>query len=145
MNSIAARNRQLQVVLRWSMVAVGLLTYNLVHLFSYLNDAIRAERHPSVASVEVPDSAAMWGFSVFFALFLVPALLSLRRGRLSAALGGLIGGALVGIYTVVGLYHGVHDGTGYLAFAAIVAVTIPGTVAIRSSWGLCVSTSDYVD
>ncbi|RQV08983.1 hypothetical protein DF047_13610 [Burkholderia cenocepacia] len=85
----------------------------------------------------------MWGFSIFFALFLMPALLSLRSGKVSAALGGLIGGALVGIYTAVGIYHGVHDGGGYLALVAIVAVMIPGGIAIASSWGLCVSAGAY--
>ncbi|MDN7754846.1 hypothetical protein [Burkholderia gladioli] len=145
MISIPAKNRQLQVAVRWSLVAVGLLTYNLVHLFSYMNDAIREERHSSLSRVEVPDAAAMWGFSVFFALFVVPGLLSLRKGRWSAALGGLVGGVLVAIYTAVGLYHGIHDGTGYLAFVAIVAVTVPGALAIRGSWGFCVSTRDDVD
>lgn len=143
MNLTPAKNRQIQVVLRWSIVAVGLLTYNLVHLFSYINDVVRAVRHSSISNVEVVDSSAMWGFSIFFALFLMPALLSLRSGKLSAAFGGLIGGALVGIYTAVGIYHGVYGGAGYLALVAIVAVMIPGGIAIASSWGLCVSADAY--
>lgn len=121
---------------KWGAASFGVLSYNVLHFFSYMSDAFRAQRDPTIAPVEVFDAGAMWGLGIFLALLVLPILLPLSRAKFFVVVGALIGGLIGGVYTMVGLYHGIHDDAGYLAVAVIVSVIAPSVIAVRSSWGL---------
>lgn len=122
---------------KWGAASFGVLSYNVLHFFSYMSDAFRSQRDPAIARVEVFDAGAMWGFGISLALVVLPILLPLNRAKFFVVVGALIGGLIGGVHTMVGLYHGIHDGAGYLAVAAIVSVSTPSVIAIRSSRDSC--------
>ncbi|MGX9936613.1 hypothetical protein ACVFVO_14585 [Advenella kashmirensis] len=121
----------------WTLVALGLLLHNVLHIFSYVAELARVTRDASPFKQEVFEAGALWGYAISLTLIVLPALLSFcgkSKGNAWAAL--LLGVVLVFMHASAGWYHGIHDGASYLAFSATFGVLLPALFAVRSSWRL---------
>jgi hypothetical protein len=63
-----------------------------------------------------------------------PLLAAAGRGRTAAwsALG--VGGLLVLMNSLAGIFHGMHDNALYLLIASSIAILLPGFFALKSNW-----------
>lgn len=128
------RNR---AAILWSLVAVGLLLHNVLHIFSYIAELARVTRDMAPFELEIYDVGVLWAYAITLAPVILPALLSIcGKGKASAWVALLLGTALVFMHALAGWYHGIYDGASYLAFSATVAILLPAFFATRSSWRL---------
>lgn len=77
--------------------------------------------------------AALWGFSIFYVAWVVPPMLALARRRATDWAMPILGGLLSTMSTLAGVTDGLRDGS-HLVALELLAVTLPGTVALVMSW-----------
>ncbi|MHC5653752.1 hypothetical protein [Stappia sp. ICDLI1TA098] len=79
------------------------------------------------------DPAALWGVSIFYGAWVVPPLLALVARRATNWAMLVLGGLLCAMSTLTGVFDGLRDG-GHLVALELLAVTLPGAVALIMSW-----------
>lgn len=77
--------------------------------------------------------AALLGVSIFYGAWVVPSLLALAGRRATDWTMLVFGGLLVTMSTLGGVSDGLRDGS-HLVALELLAVTLPGTVALIMSW-----------
>ena len=119
-----------RLALAWLVPAAGAAIFITLQCFSYMNEYFRSGgTMPTITF----DSAMLWGASIFYGAWVVPALLALA-GRRSADWAMLVcGGLLLTMSTLGGVFDGLRDG-GHLVVLELLAVTLPGAVALIMSW-----------
>lgn len=119
-----------KVALLWGVTGLGTMTYAFVQSFSYLSSYIRSNGAPPVI---IFDNGALWFFSIFLSLGIVPGLLAIiGRNAFANWIMVILGGLLVIGNTLGSIFDGIRDG-GYITATAVIAITLPGTFALRAS------------
>lgn len=122
--------RQTRLSLVWLITAVGAIIYATIQIFSYLN----ASAGPHGATPPLQFTAAqVWAISAFYGAWVIPALLALIDRPAANWASLIVGGILVALTTLSGVFDGIRDG-GHLVFLALLAITLPGSFAIAMSW-----------
>ncbi|MDQ7246182.1 hypothetical protein [Dongia sedimenti] len=122
--------KAVRLALAWLVPAAGTAIFAMIQIFSYLNDYLRSGgTMPTITF----DSAALWGFSIFYGAWVVPCLLALAGRRAADWAMLLLGGFLLTMSTLGGVFDGLRDG-GHLVALELLAVTLPGAVALIMSW-----------
>lgn len=112
---LSAEEAQTRTAVLWTLVALGLLLHNVLHIFSYVAELARATQDPALHKVAIFDVGSFWGYAVSLTLVVLPALVSFcGKGKGSAWGALLLGAFLVFMNAGAGWYHGIHDGTSYL-------------------------------
>lgn len=121
------------VALLWLTTATGSLVYAVIQLLTYLSAYIAS--HGATPAI-VLDSGALWMFAILYALWLAPSVLTVtvRSGAANWCVL-VIGGFLVIGSTLGGIFDGIRDG-GHIMATALLAVTLPGLIALRATWRL---------
>ncbi|TYC52998.1 hypothetical protein FMN50_15560 [Rhodobacterales bacterium] len=119
-----------KLALAWLVPAVGAAIFVTIQCFSYLNGYVA-----SGGSLEAVTfgPAALWGVSVFYGAWVIPPLLALAGRRATDWLMLVLGGLLFSLSTLAGVSDGLRDG-GHLVGLELLAVTLPGVVALIMSW-----------
>lgn len=122
--------KSVRLALAWLVPAVGAAIFITIQCFSYLNEYFRSGgTMPAITF----DSPALWGVSIFYGAWVVPALLALV-GRRAADWAVLVfGGILFLMSTLGGVLDGLRDGS-HLVGLELLAVTLPGAGALIISW-----------
>ena len=123
-------NTSVKLALAWIVPAVGATLFVAIQSFSFLNGYAGSGGTMEVVTF---DPGALWGVSLFYGAWVLPPLLALagRRGADWAML--VVGGLLVVMSTLAGVFDGLRDG-GHLVGLELLAVTLPGMVALSLSW-----------
>ena len=79
------------------------------------------------------DPAALLVVSIFYGAWVVPPLLALAARRATDWAMLVLGGLLVVLSTLGGVSDGLRDGS-HLVALQLLAVTLPGAVALVMSW-----------
>ena len=123
-------NNPVKLALAWIVPAVGATVFVAIQCFSYLN-AYLASGGTMQAMTFGP--AALWGVSVFYGAWVVPPVLALAARRATDWVMLVFGGLLVTMSTLAGISDGLRDGA-HLVGLELLAVTLPGAVALIISW-----------
>lgn len=119
-----------KLALAWLVPAVGAAIFVTVQCFSYLNDYVRSGGTMQAITF---GPAALWGVSIFYGAWIVPPLLALAGRRATDWAMLVLGGLLFTMSTLAGVSDGLRDG-GHLVALELLAVTLPGAVALIMSW-----------
>lgn len=122
-------SRQLRLPLVWLITAVGVTIYGMIQIFTYL-------AHTGVQEATSPlnfTAAQVWTIAAFYGAWVIPALLALIERRAAHWASLILGGILVALTTLAGVFDGIRDG-GHLVVLVLLAVTLPGAVATALSW-----------
>ncbi|MFG1202748.1 hypothetical protein V5F29_10165 [Xanthobacter aminoxidans] len=123
-------NNPVKLALAWLVPAVGAAIFVTIQCFSYLNAYVGSG---GMMEAMTFGPAALWGVSIFYGAWVVPPLLALA-GRRATDWGMLVlGGLLFTMSTLAGVSDGLRDG-GHLVALELLAVTLPGVVALLMSW-----------
>jgi hypothetical protein len=101
-----------------------------IQCFSYMNAYIGSGGATEAATF---GSAALWGASVVYGAWVLPPLLALAGRRVTDWAMLVLGGLLFILSTLAGVADGMRDG-GHLVGLELLAVTLPGAVALITSW-----------
>jgi hypothetical protein len=119
-----------KLALAWLVPAVGAAIFVTIQGFSYLNVYVSSGGAMQATTF---GPAALWGVSIFSGAWVVPPLLALA-GRRAANWAMLVLGCLLFIMsTLAGVSDGLRDG-GHLVGLELLAITLPGVVALIMSW-----------
>lgn len=114
----------------WLTTAVGAVLFVALQLFSYVNDYIKT--HGTTPTM-IFEASALWMFSIFYGAWIVTTLLALIGTVRSHWAALTLGGLLVILNTLSGVFDGIRDG-GHIAFSALFFITLPGLCAIVATW-----------
>ncbi|WP_111431273.1 hypothetical protein [Rhodobacteraceae bacterium DSL-40] len=123
-------NAPARLALAWLIPAVGAALFVTIQCFSYLNTHVGSGGAMQAMTF---DPAALWGVSLFYGAWVVPPLLALAARRVTDWAMLVLGGLLFIMSTLAGVFDGVRDG-GHLVGLELLAVTLPGVVALASTW-----------
>ena len=123
-------NNPAKLALAWLVPAVGAAIFVTIQSFSYLNDYVASG---GTMQVKTFEPAALWGVSTFYGAWVVPPLLALAATRATDWVMFVLGGLLFLMSTLAGVFDGLRDGS-HLVALELLAVTLPGTVALIMSW-----------
>ncbi|WP_417613613.1 hypothetical protein [Parasphingorhabdus sp.] len=120
----------LKLALAWLIPAVGAVFFVTIQSFSFLNAYVA-----SGGTIEgiTFDPAAMWGIVIFYGAWVLPPLLALAGKRATDWAMLVLGGFLFTMSTLAGVVDGLRDGS-HLVGLELLAVTLPGLVALIMSW-----------
>ena len=141
MTQTLARDPRLLAAVAWALTALGSLVFAVVHLFAAIGGLVAEAGHDhehgghghleAYAELAEPNSGFAWMVAVIYSLSIVPALLPLvLRGRPAAIATLAIGGLLALGSVVDGFNHGLVEGAVPALLTALVAVGLPGAVAV---------------
>jgi hypothetical protein len=119
-----------KLALAWLVPAVGAAIFVTIQCFSYLNSYVGSGGTMEAMTL---DPAALWGVSIFYGAWIVPPLLALVARRATDWAMLVLGGLLCAMSTLTGVFDGLRDG-GHLVALELLAVTLPGAVALIMSW-----------
>lgn len=119
-----------KLALAWLVPAVGAAIFVTIQCFSYLNDYVSSGGTMQAMTF---GPSALWGVSLFYGAWVVPPLLALVERRASDWAMLVIGGLLFIMSTLAGVSDGLRDGS-HLVALELLAVTLPGAVAMVISW-----------
>lgn len=119
-----------KLALAWLVPAVGAAIFVTIQCFSYLNAYVGSGGTMEDMTL---DPAALWGVSIFYGAWVVPPLLALVARRATDWAMLVLGGLLCAMSTLTGVFDGLRDG-GHLVALELLAVTLPGAVALIMSW-----------
>jgi len=122
--------KPVELALAWLVPAVGATIFVTLQSFSFLNDYVKSGGTMQAMTF---DPAALWGVALFYGAWVLPPLLALAARRATDRAMLIIGGFLTAISTLAGVADGLRDG-GHLVGLELLAVTLPGTVALLASW-----------
>ncbi|WP_404479021.1 hypothetical protein [Novosphingobium sp. BL-52-GroH] len=123
-------NQHYKPALLWLITAVGAVLFVTLQSFAYVNDYIRA--HGAMPAVTF-DPAMLWIVFAFYGAWIIPPLLALAGTRGSDRAMLILGGLLVVLNTLGGVFDGVRDG-GHIIFLALLCIAFPGACATAASW-----------
>lgn len=123
-------NKLVKLALAWFVPALGAAIFVTIQCFSYLNDYVRSGGTMQAITF---GPAALWGVSIFYGAWVIPPLLALAGRRATDWAMLVLGGLLFTMSTLAGVFDGLRDG-GHLVGLELLAVTLPGTVALIMSW-----------
>ena len=123
-------NNPVKLALAWLVPAVGAAIFVTIQLFTFLNGYVSSGG--TMESITF-GSGAMWVVAIFYGAWVVPPLLALAGARASDWAMLVLGGLLVIMSTLGGVTDGLRDG-GHLVALELLAVTLPGFVALIISW-----------
>ena len=127
---VETKSVRLARALAWLAPAAGAASVSTVPCFSYKNQYFRSGgTMPAITF----DSTMLWGASIFYGAWVVPALLALAGRRAADWAMLACGGLLFAMNTLGGVFDGLRDG-GHLVALELLAVTLPGAVALIMSW-----------
>ena len=123
-------NSPLKLGLAWLIPAVGAVFFVTIQSFSFLNAYVA-----SGGTIEgiTFGPAAMWGIVIFYGAWVLPPLLALAGKRATDWAMLVLGGFLFTMSTLAGVVDGLRDGS-HLVGLELLAVTLPGLVALIMSW-----------
>lgn len=123
-------HRQNKLALFWLTTAVGAVLFVTLQSFSYVNDYVKA--HGTTPAITF-ESGALWMFSIFYGAWIVTVLLALIGSVRSQWAALTLGGLLVIVNSLAGVFDGLRDG-GHIVFSALFFITLPGVFAIMATW-----------
>jgi len=123
-------NAPVKLALAWLIPAVGAALFVTIQCFSYLNVYVGSAGTMQAMTF---DPAALWGVSIFYGAWVVPPLLALAARRATDWAMLVLGGLLFIMSTLAGVFDGLRDG-GHLVGLELLAVTLPGVVALLFTW-----------
>lgn len=123
-------NKPANLAIAWLVPAVGAAIFVTIQCFSFLNDYVRSGATMQAITF---GPAALWGVSIFYGAWVVPPMLALARRRATDWAMLIFGGLLSTMSTLAGVTDGLRDGS-HLVALELLAVTLPGTVALVMSW-----------
>ena len=116
--------------LAWLIPAIGAAIFVTIQSFSFLNDYVRSGATMQAITF---GPAALLGVSIFYGAWVIPPLLALAGRRATDWAMLVFGGLLLIMSTLAGVFDGLRDG-GHLVALELLAVTLPGAVALIMSW-----------
>ena len=119
-----------KLALAWLVPAVGAAIFVTIQGFSYLNGYVSSGGTMQATTF---GPAALWSVSIFYGAWVVPPLLALAGRRAADWAMLVLGGVLFIMSTRAGVSDGLRDG-GHLVGLELLAVTLPGVVALLMSW-----------
>ena len=123
-------NQPVKLALAWLIPAVGAALFVTLQCFTYLNAYVSSGGTMEAITF---GPAALWGVVIFYGAWIVPPLLALAGGRATDWAMLVLGGILCTMSTLAGVTDGLRDG-GHLVGLELLAVTLPGAVALILSW-----------
>ncbi|EEX13828.1 conserved hypothetical protein [Citreicella sp. SE45] len=123
-------NAPVKLALAWLIPAVGAALFVTIQCFSYLNAYVGGGETMQAMTF---DPAALWGVSIFYGAWVAPPLLALAARRATDWAILVLGGLLFIMSTLAGVFDGLRDG-GHLVGLELLAVTLPGVVALLFTW-----------
>lgn len=123
-------NKSGKLALAWLIPAVGAVIFVTIQCFSYLNSYVASGGKMQAITF---GPAALWGVSMFYGAWVVPPLLALAGKRVTDWAMLVLGGFLFAVSTLDGVVDGLRDGS-HLVGLELLAVTLPGVVALIMSW-----------
>lgn len=123
-------NKPVNLALAWLVPAIGATIFVTIQCFSYLNDYVRSGGTMDAITF---GPAALWGISIFYGAWVIPPLLALAGRRATDWAMIALGGLLFAMSTLAGVSDGLRDGS-HLVALELLAVTLPGAVALIMSW-----------
>lgn len=123
-------NNPIKLALAWLVPAVGAVIFVTIQCFSYLNAYVNSGGKMEAITF---GPAALWVVSVFYGAWVIPPLLALAGKRSTNWAMLVLGGLLFLMSTLGGVSDGVRDGS-HLVGLELLAVTLPGAVALIISW-----------
>lgn len=123
-------NNPVKLALAWLVPAVGAAIFVTIQCFSFLNDYVKSGGTLQAITF---GPAALLVVSIFYGAWVVPPLLALAGRRATDWAMLVLGGLLVTMSTLGGVADGLRDG-GHLVALELLAVTLPGAVALIMSW-----------
>lgn len=119
-----------RVALFWLTTAAGAVLFVTFQLFFYVNDFVRAQGAIPAITFE-PD--VLWMFAAFYGSWFLTVLIALIGTRKAQGVALAFGSLLVVLNTLGGISDGLRDGW-YVAFSAVLFITLPGVFAIATTW-----------
>lgn len=123
-------NSPVKLALAWLIPAVGAAFFVTIQCFSFLNGYVASGG--TIEAIEF-GPAALWGVSIFYGAWVLPPVLALAGTRATDWAMLVLGGLLFLMSTLAGVMDGVRDGS-HLVGLELLAVTLPGLVALIMSW-----------
>lgn len=123
-------NTPVKLAFAWLIPAVGAAIFVTIQCFSYLNGYVSSGGTMQAMTF---GPVALWGVSIFYGGWVVPPLLALAGRRATDWAMLVLGGLLFLMSTLAGVSDGLRDG-GHLVGLELLAVTLPGAVALIMSW-----------
>ncbi|WP_109809616.1 hypothetical protein [Sphingosinithalassobacter portus] len=123
-------NNPARLAIAWLIPAVGAAFFVTIQCFSFLNAYVASGG--TIEAIEF-GSGALWGVSIFYGAWVLPPLLALAGTRVTDWAMLVLGGLLFALSTLAGVTDGVRDGS-HLVGLELLAVTLPGLVALILSW-----------
>jgi hypothetical protein len=125
-----SEKKPVKLALAWLVPAVGAAIFVTIQCFSYLNEYVRSGGTMEAITF---GPAALWGVSLFYGAWVVPPLLALAERRATDWAMLILGGLQFTMSTLAGVSDGLRDGS-HLVALELLAVTLPGAVALVMSW-----------
>ena len=123
-------NNPVKLAVAWLVPAVGGVLFVTIQCFSYLNAYVGSGGTMEAMTF---DPAMLWAVSISYGAWVCPALLALAARRATDWAMLVLGGLLCTMSTLGGVFDGLRDG-GHLVALELLAVTLPGVVAVILSW-----------
>ena len=123
-------NSPVKLALAWLIPAVGAALFVTIQCFSFLNGYVSSGGTMETITF---GPVALWGVAIFYGAWVVPPLLALVGARSTDWAMIVLGGFLLIMSTLGGVTDGVRDGS-HLVGLELLAVTLPGLVALIMSW-----------
>ena len=123
-------NTPAKLAIAWLIPAGGAAIFVTIQSFSFMNGYVASGGTMEAMTF---SPGALWGVSIFYGAWVIPPLLALA-GRRPADWAMLVfGGLLIIMSTLAGVADGLRDGD-HLVGLELLAVTLPGGVALIMSW-----------
>lgn len=119
-----------KLALAWLVPAAGAAIFVTIQCFSYLNGYVASGGAMQAITF---GPAALLFVSIFYGAWVVPPLLALAGRRATDWVMLVLGGLLLTMSTLGGVSDGLRDGV-HLVALELLAVTLPGAVALVMSW-----------
>ncbi|HWU61262.1 MAG TPA: hypothetical protein VN112_04495 [Ensifer sp.] len=119
-----------ELALAWLVPTVGVSLFVTIQCFSYINSYVGSGGAMQAITF---GPAALFGVSLFYDAWVVPPLLALVGVRATDWTMLVFGSLLVILSTLGGVSDGLRDGI-HLVALELLAVTLPGAVALAISW-----------
>lgn len=114
----------------WTVPAIGASIFVTIQCFSFLNAYVGSGGKMQAITF---GPAELFIVSILYGAWVVPALLALAGRRATDWATIIFGGLLVVLNTLGGVTDGLRDGV-HLVALELLAVTLPGVVALTMSW-----------
>lgn len=122
--------KPVELALAWLVPPVGASIFVTIQCFSYINSYVGSGGTMQAITF---GPAALFGVSLFYGAWVVPPLLALAGRRATDWAMLVLGGLLVILSMLGGVSDGLRDGI-HLVALELLAVTLPGVVAMIMSW-----------